>query len=212
MTRATSRIARVAARRAPPRTRTCSTSLRHDLHGRADRSPLDHPPHSDHVGGAPSVLDTFHVGAFVDDGRDTSKAEVRRARRAAEDARRPGARRRPGPDRGAARVARGRAADGDRSAGVAAGVRARRERVLDRAAHRRLHVVGAAPGRRRARGGGDPRPGRTGDAARGVPSRERDVDVPGFPVAREADATPSSRRARPARGSTATTAIRGRSS
>lgn len=60
-------------------------SLRHDLHG----APIDllwiTHPHSDHVGGAPSVLDTFHVGAFVDDGRDTSKAEVRRARRAAED-------------------------------------------------------------------------------------------------------------------------------
>lgn len=60
-------------------------SLRDDLHG----APIDllwiTHPHSDHLGGAPSVLKSFQVGAYVDDGRDTQKPEVRRARRAAED-------------------------------------------------------------------------------------------------------------------------------
>ena len=40
-------------------------------------------PHSDHVGGAPEVLATFAVGMYVDNGRDLSKWEVARARRAA---------------------------------------------------------------------------------------------------------------------------------
>jgi competence protein ComEC len=59
-------------------------SLRSDLHG----GPIDllwiTHPHSDHIGGAPTVLETFRVGAYVDDGRETGKAEVRRARRTAE--------------------------------------------------------------------------------------------------------------------------------
>jgi competence protein ComEC len=59
--------------------------LREDLRG----APIDMlwitHPHSDHVGGAPSVLEAFSVGAYVDDGRDLHKPEVRRARRAAED-------------------------------------------------------------------------------------------------------------------------------
>lgn len=41
-------------------------------------------PHSDHVGGAPGVLSTFKTGAYVDNGRDARKAEVRRAHREAE--------------------------------------------------------------------------------------------------------------------------------
>ena len=60
------------------------TKLREDLHG----APIDllwiTHPHSDHVGGAADVLDAFAVRAFVDNGRDTKKEEVRSARRAAE--------------------------------------------------------------------------------------------------------------------------------
>jgi competence protein ComEC len=59
--------------------------LREDLRG----APIDvlwiTHPHSDHIGGVPEVLDAFAVGTYVDNGRDTSKAEVRRARRAAEE-------------------------------------------------------------------------------------------------------------------------------
>jgi competence protein ComEC len=40
--------------------------------------------HSDHVGGAPEVLAAFPVGTFVDNGRDGRRAEIRRARSAAE--------------------------------------------------------------------------------------------------------------------------------
>jgi competence protein ComEC len=69
----------------------CETASRHlldalrvDLRG----APIDllwiTHPHSDHIGGAPAVLEAFPVRAYVDDGRDASKAEVRRARRAAE--------------------------------------------------------------------------------------------------------------------------------
>jgi competence protein ComEC len=61
------------------------SSLRADLHGAPiDLLWLTHP-HSDHIGGAPSVLDAFPVKQYVDDGRGASKAEVRRARRAAEE-------------------------------------------------------------------------------------------------------------------------------
>ncbi len=42
-------------------------------------------PHSDHIGGAPEVLESFRVGLYVDNGRDRTKAEVRRAHRAAEE-------------------------------------------------------------------------------------------------------------------------------
>jgi competence protein ComEC len=42
-------------------------------------------PHSDHLGGVPEVLEAFAVTTYADNGRDTGKAEVRRARRAAED-------------------------------------------------------------------------------------------------------------------------------
>ena len=60
------------------------SSLRADLHGAPiDLLWLTHP-HSDHIGGAPAVLDAFSVRAFVDDGRDVHKGEVRRARRAAQ--------------------------------------------------------------------------------------------------------------------------------
>jgi competence protein ComEC len=61
------------------------SSLRADLHGAPiDLLWLTHP-HSDHIGGAPAVLEAFPVGAFVDDGRDARRGEVRRARRAAEE-------------------------------------------------------------------------------------------------------------------------------
>jgi competence protein ComEC len=41
--------------------------------------------HSDHLGGAPEVLAEFKVGMYVDNGRDVTKPEVRRARQAAEE-------------------------------------------------------------------------------------------------------------------------------
>jgi competence protein ComEC len=41
--------------------------------------------HSDHIGGAPEVLENFKVGPYVDNGRDARKSEVRRAHRAAEE-------------------------------------------------------------------------------------------------------------------------------
>ncbi|HEY3817880.1 MAG TPA: MBL fold metallo-hydrolase [Polyangiaceae bacterium] len=60
-------------------------SLRADLHGAPiDLLWLTHP-HSDHIGGAPSVLEAFSVRRYVDDGRSPEKGEVRRARRAAEE-------------------------------------------------------------------------------------------------------------------------------
>jgi competence protein ComEC len=40
-------------------------------------------PHSDHVGGAPEVLERFGADVFVDNGRDEEKTEVRLAREAA---------------------------------------------------------------------------------------------------------------------------------
>jgi competence protein ComEC len=59
--------------------------LRADLHG----APIDllwiTHQHSDHIGGAPEVLETFKVGTYVDNGRDARKSEVRRPHRAAED-------------------------------------------------------------------------------------------------------------------------------
>jgi competence protein ComEC len=61
------------------------SSLRAALHGAPiDLLWLTHP-HSDHIGGAPAVLEAFPVLAYVDDGRDGDRAEVRRARRAAEE-------------------------------------------------------------------------------------------------------------------------------
>jgi competence protein ComEC len=61
------------------------SSLRTDLHGAPiDLLWLTHP-HSDHIGGAPSVLDAFPVRQYVDDGRGANRGEVRRARRAAEE-------------------------------------------------------------------------------------------------------------------------------
>jgi competence protein ComEC len=61
------------------------SSLRADLHGAPiDLLWLTHP-HSDHIGGAPAVLEAFPVGQYVDDGRAPNKGEVRRARRAAEE-------------------------------------------------------------------------------------------------------------------------------
>jgi competence protein ComEC len=57
--------------------------LRDDLHG----APIDllwiTHQHSDHLGGAPEVLASFQVGAYVDNGRDEAKGEVARAHRAA---------------------------------------------------------------------------------------------------------------------------------
>jgi competence protein ComEC len=59
--------------------------LREDLHG----APIDllwiTHPHSDHIGGAPDVLEAFSVGTYADNGRDTRKAEVRRAHQVAEE-------------------------------------------------------------------------------------------------------------------------------
>jgi competence protein ComEC len=61
------------------------SSLERDLHG----APIDlfwiTHPHSDHVGGAPAVLRALPVRSYVDDGRDGTKPEVQRARRAAEE-------------------------------------------------------------------------------------------------------------------------------
>jgi competence protein ComEC len=61
------------------------TSLRQDLHG----APIDllwiTHQHSDHIGGAPEVLASIRAGIYVDDGRDGTRGEVRRARRAAEE-------------------------------------------------------------------------------------------------------------------------------
>jgi competence protein ComEC len=70
----------------------CAAADRHllaklgaDLHG----APIDlvwiTHQHSDHIGGASEVLSTFHVGTYADNGRDTRKAEVRRAHQAAAD-------------------------------------------------------------------------------------------------------------------------------
>ena len=57
--------------------------LRSDLHG----APIDllwiTHQHSDHIGGAPEVLENFMVTTYVDNGRDAVNSEVRRARRAA---------------------------------------------------------------------------------------------------------------------------------
>jgi len=57
--------------------------LRADLHGaRIDLLWITHQ-HSDHIGGAPGVLEAFTVNQYVDNGRDPQKAEVRRARQMA---------------------------------------------------------------------------------------------------------------------------------
>jgi competence protein ComEC len=59
--------------------------LREDLRG----APIDllwiTHQHSDHIGGAPEVLGAFPVRAYVDNGRDSRRAEVVRARRAARE-------------------------------------------------------------------------------------------------------------------------------
>jgi competence protein ComEC len=56
-----------------------------DLHG----SPIDllwiTHPHSDHIGGAPEILSSFHVETYVDNGRDARRLEVSRARDAARE-------------------------------------------------------------------------------------------------------------------------------
>jgi competence protein ComEC len=58
--------------------------LREDLRG----APIDllwiTHQHSDHIGGAPEILGAFAVRAYVDNGRDSDAAEVRRARQAAQ--------------------------------------------------------------------------------------------------------------------------------
>jgi len=68
----------------PPQ-ETLVDKLRADLRG----APIDlvwiTHQHSDHIGGAPAVLDNLQVLRYVDNGRDAKKAEVRRARRAAFD-------------------------------------------------------------------------------------------------------------------------------
>jgi competence protein ComEC len=57
--------------------------LRADLRG----APIDllwiTHQHADHIGGVPEVLDTFQTGIYVDNGRDATKPEVRRAHGAA---------------------------------------------------------------------------------------------------------------------------------
>lgn len=56
-----------------------------DLHGASiDLMWITHQ-HSDHIGGAPRVLENFKVLSYVDNGRDDRKAEVRRAHQAAEE-------------------------------------------------------------------------------------------------------------------------------
>jgi competence protein ComEC len=42
-------------------------------------------PHSDHVGGAAGILETFRVLSYADNGRGSKRPEVRRARAAAEE-------------------------------------------------------------------------------------------------------------------------------
>ena len=70
----------------------CATADRHlldklrgDLHG----APIDllwiTHEHSDHIGGAPEVLETFEVRTYADNGRDARKSEVVRAHRAAKE-------------------------------------------------------------------------------------------------------------------------------
>jgi competence protein ComEC len=58
--------------------------LRADLRG----APIDllwiTHQHSDHIGGAPEILQEFAVRAYVDNGRDAESAEVRRAHEAAQ--------------------------------------------------------------------------------------------------------------------------------
>jgi beta-lactamase superfamily II metal-dependent hydrolase len=60
--------------------------LEADLHG----APIDllwiTHQHADHLGGAAGVLHTFRVGIYADNGRDASKAEVKRTHRAAREA------------------------------------------------------------------------------------------------------------------------------
>ncbi len=71
---------------------TCEVAARHlvgrlrdDLHG----APIDlvwiTHQHSDHIGGVQEIFDTFPVRAYVDNGRDSRRAEVVRARRSARD-------------------------------------------------------------------------------------------------------------------------------
>jgi competence protein ComEC len=59
--------------------------LEADLHG----APIDllwiTHQHADHLGGAAGVLHTFRVGVYADNGRDASKAEVKRTHRAARE-------------------------------------------------------------------------------------------------------------------------------
>jgi competence protein ComEC len=59
--------------------------LRADLRG----APIDllwiTHQHSDHIGGAPEVLETFEVKTYADNGRDARKSEVVRAHRAAKE-------------------------------------------------------------------------------------------------------------------------------
>lgn len=69
----------------------CADNDRHLLRGLGDDlhgTPIDllwiTHQHSDHIGGAPEVLETFKVGTYVDNGRDDRKSEVVRAHRAAE--------------------------------------------------------------------------------------------------------------------------------
>ena len=58
--------------------------LRADLQG----APIDlvwiTHQHADHIGGAPELFEAFRILAYVDNGRDASKDEVRRAHAAAE--------------------------------------------------------------------------------------------------------------------------------
>lgn len=60
------------------------TELRNDLGGAAISLLWITHQHSDHIGGAPAILETFRVETYVDNGRDVRKAEVVRAHRTAE--------------------------------------------------------------------------------------------------------------------------------
>ncbi len=59
-------------------------SLRADLGGAPISLLWITHQHSDHIGGAPAILETFHVETYVDNGCDPRKPEVLRARRTAE--------------------------------------------------------------------------------------------------------------------------------
>jgi competence protein ComEC len=58
-------------------------TLRTDLHGAPISLLWITHQHSDHIGGAPAILETFHVQAYVDNGCDAHRPEVLRTHRTA---------------------------------------------------------------------------------------------------------------------------------